>query len=236
MIIRFSKDLDNLEVLCDDFDNGERNFLSFYMAEHLKRILSDGSFSAKITGLVHFPSSKFDEDPKNIVFYSRVTGFAVWNGGARESSYGTFTSRFVGGENGPIEYLKFSKWWNQVVLRRSGKEVQFGDSPPPLTNNPKIKPYFEREALTRSELIHLVRDNYAAHQPTELPDVLKLMDGPWEIGADIQVVLEDGTILSVMDGTLNWKVGQLAAAIRQVAEETLMAFGRRSNEHFLPKK
>lgn len=236
MFRRFANDLDNLEVLCEDFDKGERDFLSFYMAEHLKRMLVDGSFATKVTGLVYFPTAKFEENPANIALYSRVTGFACWNGGVREKSFGTYVSRFVGKNYGPIEFLKFSTWWNQIILRRGGFQIHDGKPSQWTTRKAMLTPYFQREALTRAQLIHMVRDNYVAHQPSELPTVLELLDGPWAIGVDITVQIEDGTELSALNGTLPWKVGQLAAAIRQIAEETLIAFGRRGDDHFLPKK
>jgi hypothetical protein len=120
--------------------------------------------------------------------------------------------------------MPFRVWWNRdIIYQASAAEP---GTPPGLipVNDTPVVPYEKREKVTRMQLVHLLRNKMAAHQPSEIPELLEELQSSnsWAaFGCDTP----DGH-LSTLDGSLTVAVGPLPAMMRQITHELLIAYGR----------
>jgi hypothetical protein len=216
---RFDQALSTLEDLCVIYDSGNR-FIASTIASHVQKTISEGNFAIKVRGQTKFPSSPFKDNlDDELAAYFHLTSFALR--GEASPPYGEFQPRYLGETQTDWEFLKFKDWWNQRVIRASGAPA--GET---VFNNPNIIPFNKREAMTRRTLVKALRDHLGSHHLGDYPVLFDDLDKPerwlvFELNDE-----KTGKLLSTSDGTLEWRTGQFAAAMRQIAFEVLAAFGR----------
>ena len=124
----------------------------------------------------------------------------------------------------PIKLLPFRDWWNRDVIWRASAAHPGGDPTIiPLTVDKQL-PYEKRQKLCRREFVELTRNKFGAHLDHEIPEVLDQLQRSRSFG--IGFVINIGNrVLNSYDGTLETRIGPAAAVMRQIAQETLIAYG-----------
>lgn len=216
----FEQELDILKALCEDFDNGRIEY-AFLIATQIQKLLTEGQTAVRRRGAASFISPKSEDNPNILSPYYLLTGIEL--GGGLPPT-GNFVPVYRSDRN-EWEVLKFSKWWAEAVFRAS---AALPGTPPgliPVNGTPSV-PYEKRERLNRRQIIQILRDHRGSHSLEEFPEVLEEIDGPSSWGGFACVDEQTGQEYSTDDGTLHWNTGQLAATVRQIAWEVLVAFSR----------
>lgn len=214
--------LDTLSQLVAVYDQGYTPIV-FQIAVEVQKILCEGGLAVRLRGERKFLSSANDVDDGNLMpRYPLVAGRA--GGTPPVLKYvPSFLSPDKGAEKS--RSLVFRDWWDrEAIYRASAAEP---GSPPgmiPVNDTPTV-PFTKRETLTRRETIGMIRDKLGAHQDDELPTVLDDLQSGLNY---ISIVLEssDGSELRTDDGTLPITVPPIAAMVRQIAHEVLVAYDR----------
>jgi hypothetical protein len=69
----------------------------------------------------------------------------------------------------------------------------------------------------------MMRNKLASHLDEDMPELLAELETPGAFAADVVMSTPDGE-LSTTDGTLPVRVGPLAAMIRQITHELIVAY------------
>ncbi len=219
---RFDQSLSLIEVCCAAIDEGH-NAMALPLSVELSNVLTADGFATRKRGEVKFPSPSYEDHPTNMSAFHLLTGVTM--SGAPPK--GDFTPYALLGEDSGWNHLKFSKWWNEVVFRASNAKPGLPIGVIALRPEDQV-PFDKRERLTRRLVVRTLRDHSAAHHLSEYPAILDEIDGPSSWGGFGFQDESTGTTYSTDDGSMEWGRGQLAAMIREIAEETLIAFGRRA--------
>jgi len=217
----FEQDLDLLVSLCEDFDNGRIEY-AFLIATQIQKILTEGQVAIQRRGSTSFPSPVSQDKSSSLSAHYLLTGFRLSGGPIAE---GTFVPIFEMGTSAGWHKMKFSKWWAEPVFRASAAPPGTPPGLIPVNDSPTI-PFEKRERLSRRLIIQTLRNHRGAHSLEDFPDLLEKIDGPDSWGGFGMIDEKTGQEFTTSDGTLDWKIGQLAATVRNIASEVLAAFGR----------
>ena len=121
--------------------------------------------------------------------------------------------------------LRFREWWNEAVYRAGAAKPGTDPLMIPL-REPDQVPYEKRQTLSRMGLVSLLRNKLGGHSDDEWPLLLDELHKVNSFGVALTFDTPRG-MFSTRDGTLTMRTGPLPAMIRQIAEETLIAFGVR---------
>lgn len=224
---RFDENLNRLSDLCFDYDAGRVSYALPIAVEIHKLLTEGGSYSTRRRGTVMYPGPADRDSSTNLAAFYLLTMAQVRTENSRPT--GGFLHQFVQLRD-PVKQQKFKKWWNEVVYRASAAPPGTPPGMIPVNGSPTV-PFDKRERLSRRELIAMLRNHAGAHDSNDYPVVLDEIDGPESWGGFEMQNSATGELVSTDDGSLEWTAGQLAASARQIAEEVLIAFGRRQ----LPK-
>lgn len=218
----FEENLGVLADLCAAYDDGKIAYV-FLIATQLQTILTEGRVAIQRRGKVQFPSPISDDTPNNLAAHYLLTSIEIVG---TDPPYGQFQPAYLMlNEAEHWHYAKFSHWWAETVFRASAALPGATRGSIPVNDAPSV-PYDERERLSRRLIVQTLRNHRGSHTLDEFPSILDEIDGPACWGEFSATDEATGTIYSTVDGTLKWKAGQLAATIRQIAWEVLVAFGR----------
>jgi hypothetical protein len=219
LIAKFSEGLETLLQLASIYDGGYTP-IAFNMAVEINKTLTENDAATRVRGTRTFSSPDMGDTSKMLNAMHKLTMMQV--GG--EPPAVRFLPQFWAGPSQCLT-LDFRHWWNRDVIYRASAAAP--GLPPgviPLISADQVS-FDKREKITRRELISLLRNKIGAHQANELPALLEDMDHT--SGFAVAVVrLPDGSELSTEDGTLPTNGGPLAAMVRQIAHELLVAYGR----------
>lgn len=223
-ITRFEANLDRLSDLCEDYDRGRISY-ALPMAVEIHKLLTEGgAYSTRRRSTVTYPSPADEDRESNLLAYFRLTFVRIASD--NEGPFGTFIHAFEAGGT-KIKAQKFKHWWNETVTRASAAVPGTPAGVIPVNDSPSV-PFKDRARLNRRELIRLLRNSAGAHEGAEYPEILDEVDDPRSWGGFAMNDGNTGLVYSTDDGSLKWRAGQLAASTRQIAEEILIAFGRRT--------
>lgn len=217
---RHAETLTRIEHLCEDFDKGRYSY-SLPLAVEISKFLTEGKAATRERGKVQFPSPDRQDKPTYLSAFYPLTTVCL------EGRTGRFEAAVVASCPEGWRMMKFKDWWGETVYRASAAKP---GTPPGLlpVNREDQVPFAKRERLNRRQLVKLMRDKAGAHNSGEYPAVLEDIDGPDSWGGFAVQNGETGETLTTDDGSLEWTVGQLAASIREIAGEILVAYGRAS--------
>jgi len=218
----FGQSLDTLAELVAVYDNGYSPIV-FQIAVEIQKILCEGGLAARLRGERKFLSSANDVDDGNLMpRYPLVAGRV----GGRPPELQYLPAFLSPGENAEKpRSLPFREWWGrEAIYRASAAEPGSAPGMIPVNDTPNV-PFAKRETLTRREIIGMIRDKLGAHQDNELPTVLDDLQSGLNYVAIIYQD-DDGREWHTDNGTLPISIPPIAAMVRQIAHEVLVAYDR----------
>lgn len=217
------RSLDTLEQLCAVYDGGFAA-IAFSMATELHNLLSQNTGATKVRGQIKFPSLFMKGDDRD---YSRMLNALHQLTIARIGGNPPvldFIPKYEAGDGLEVSDENFRDWWNREVIYRASA------APPgtpagmiPVNDSPTV-PFKDRETITRRELITLLRNNDGSHTGAEYAVILEELNDTLGWGS-FGYSTPDGDF-STDDGTLVTRTPIIAAMVRQIVWEVLVAYGR----------
>ena len=188
-------------------------------------MLTEGRTAIQRRGQCKFPSPAGEDRPTVLTAYSPLVMVRM-NGGTPPC--GEFRHQMDAMDAPPLgewKMLQFKDWWSELIYRAS---AALPGSPPgmiPINGSPSVA-WKDRERLNRRLVIQTLRNHRGAHSLDEFPAIMDEIDGPDSWGGFGFIDESTGEEVSTDNGGLAWGAGQLAAMSREIAAETLVAFGR----------
>jgi hypothetical protein len=220
LLARAGQSLDILVGLAASYDGGAP-IMSLPMATEVHKLMTAGGIaSTKLRGTRTFPARRAI-DPR--VISSTVTLVSVRQ--TAEPPAIEFVPAFM--QRPPDRHLAFRQWWRQdLIYCASAAKPGVGPGVIPVRSEDQV-PFEEREKLTREALVSKVRNSVGAHTDEEMPAVLDDLEKAWAFGVHFGQHTPNG-MLSTAEGTLPVTIGPLPAMLRQIAEEVLVGYERRT--------
>jgi hypothetical protein len=207
-----------IQDICDVFD-AEKPYVAFALASEIYKFLTTGDRITSIRKDRAFTTVDFDYSEKNLLAEYKLIVGRVYGSPPSVSFRPAFSADAPHG----TKELPFVDWWNRdIIFRASASPDQSKPHFIPADAASQV-PRAKRKTFVRREIITLVRNKLGAHLDRDLPEELDNLQRSEAFGCDIQVDLGDRK-LTTLDGTLPMKVGPLAAMVRQIAHEVLLAF------------
>jgi hypothetical protein len=212
----FAQSLDTLSHLASIYDGGFAP-ISLAMATEVRKILTENAAATRLRGAMSFTTPRGADDPRNLSPMNKLTI-------ARIGESLTFLPQFYQPQPDQLVGLSFREWWNKDVIYRAGA------APPgmpagmlPINGSPMIA-FEKREKTTRMGLVNLLRNNLGAHQTSEMPALIDVLEAARSWG-NFYIETPD-EMLSTNDGSLRAQVSPMSAMMRQISHELLVAYGR----------
>jgi hypothetical protein len=215
----FGQSLDTLAHIAGIYDGGFAP-ISLVMATEVRKILTENAAATRLRGAMTFTTPRGADDPRNLSSMNKLTMARL--GGSPPAL--TFLPQFYQPQPEQLVTLPFRDWWNKDVIYRAGAAPP--GTPPgmiPVNGSPTV-PFEKREKTTRMGLVNLLRNNLGAHQTSEMPALIDTLEEARSWG-NFALGTPDG-MLSTDDGSLKALVSPMAAMMRQISHELLVAYGR----------
>lgn len=218
LLASFDQSLDTLQHLAGTYDNGYAPIV-FLMATEVNKILTENGAATKLRGMRIFQTPTDDHDENVLSSLHKLTIMQLGGDPPSLSFLPVFYSPGL-----PLKDLDFRSWWHRDVIYRASA-AKPGGTPGmiPILDSLMV-PYEERERTSRMRLVNLLRNALGAHQTSEMPTLLDDLQETRNWGS-AAIQTPDG-ILSTDDGSLPVLVSPLAAMMRQITHELLVAYGR----------
>lgn len=218
-------DLQALAALASSYDQGATKVVTV-VATVINNIVTASSREAvEARGRLVFPSPPGEANQEHLTPYHRLITAEM--GGDPPAI--RFRPWFIASSE-PAGHQPFRIWWNTepiYVASIAAPGIPLGAIP--IRPEDQI-PWEEREKLTRQQLVTDVRNTLGAHGDDEIPALLDDLYQAQSFMGGAGVQMPDGRILSTDDGSLPVEIAPVEAALRQIAEEVLIAYGHRSSQ------
>jgi hypothetical protein len=215
----FDQSLDTLQHLSSTYDNGYAP-IAFMMATEVYKILTENSAATRLRSDKRFLSPIDGHGPTVLTPQHKLTIAQI--GGDPITL--TFLPHFYGADD-DLETLDFKKWWNNDIVYCASAAMPGTPQGLIPVNGSPVLPYEKREKVTRLRLTNLLRNKRGAHLNADLPLLLDTLDSSKSWAGDIGVETATG-FFSTADGSLKVTVSPIAAMMRQITHELLLAYGR----------
>ena len=224
LLQRAEDSLKNIEMLCERFDAGLYNS-AYSMPTDIWNLLTQNEGAIRLRGDKRFPVLHLKDhkpDKRNLapdifrLVYVQVGGIPCTQ---------KYIPRFRMDRSEVVRKdLIFREWWNREVVYRAGAALP-GTSPGliPVNGTPQV-PFEDRQKLTRFTLIQEMRNRISSHTDREYPVIFDDINNSF--GIFVANNIEQAAPTMGDDGTVAIEVPALAAMVRQIAWEILVAYGR----------
>ena len=218
LLASFNQGLDTLQHLASTYDGGYAPIV-FLMATEVNKILTENGAATKLRGMRLFQTPIDDHDETVLSALHKLTIMQMGGEPPSLSFQPIFYSPGL-----PLKDVDFRTWWQRDMIYRASAAGPGG--PPGLIPiiDSLIVPYDKRERTSRMRLVNLLRNTLGAHQTSEMPTLLDDLQETRNWGCAI-IQTPDG-VFSTEDGSLPVLVSPLAAMMRQITHELLVAYGR----------
>ena len=215
----FEDGLTSLGHMARIYDEGHTPIV-FNMAVEIKKMLTENAAAMKLRGALRFMTYDDGHDPDVLTPSEKLICRKL----SGDPPSLEVEPRFYSRDGEPVE-LKFREWWNRDVIYRASAAVPGTPLGMIPVNGSPVQPYEKRSKTTRRELIELLRNKMGAHQDVDLSELLEEIElsKGW-VGFELEHPTHG--VLSTDDGTLPIRVGVIAALVRQICHELLVAYGR----------
>lgn len=224
----FEGSLRNLEGMCQLYDAGNP-YIAFSLATEIKSILTENSEAVRSRNGVRFPTVADQGDLRRNIAASvkllrlRFQGEADPEGGQRAVL--TFEPARVHGEVKTV-YLPFREWWGRDIIYCS-TALPAPRPPGRIRGDGQFIPWEQRVKMRRRDLIELVRNKFGAHVADEIPEVLDVLQRSNMMGVEFGILPPENQLGAPPREPPRIAVGAAAAIVRAIAEEVLIAYGKR---------
>lgn len=216
LIDQFASGLDRLNKLCAAYDRGQSD-MALYMSIEISKLLVENRAAIKMRARRTFTTPSEDIGPDIINATNKLT-FMRLGGEPPSVSFMPFLNETPS----PPKSLQFRDWWNKDLIYLGSTALPGTDpSMLPVNDSPR-RSYAEREKLSRRRFIEIIRNTLAAHQSSELPEIIDILCSGRDWGV-ISLQTDQG-MLSVRDGTLKVGTAVFEAMLRQISHEVLEAY------------
>lgn len=222
LLDNIQSDLDTLEVLAQAFDQGRHRVATTMSAVIINIVGVKNKAASQARGNLVFPTPGRKMDQRNLTSSHRLVSMEVWSQPATVK----FVPWFASEADDEIDNQSFRTWWETEPIYVAGAgrpDAPLGTIP--LNPEDQVA-WDDREKLTRHQLCTDMRNTVGAHTDGELTAILNDIYDPRSFGSGYMAELPDGTIVTTDDGTIPVVVAPAEAAVRQIAHEVLMAYGR----------
>lgn len=215
----FEQSLTTLAHLTSIYDNGFHP-IALQMATEIHKLLTQGGEAARLRGLRTFTTIDHLENRNRLNALHKLVGAQI--GGIPPKL--DFLPIFLMEAPSQPECLDFKDWWNKDVIYRASAAIP-GTDPGliPVNGSPSV-PFEKREWINRRDFVALLRNKLGAHQDADLPILIEELENTRSWGS-FSVQTPDG-VISTDDGSLATGATMMAAMMRQIAHEVLIAYGR----------
>ncbi|TPG51673.1 hypothetical protein EAH76_16805 [Sphingomonas glacialis] len=218
LLASFDQSLTTLTHLAQTHDDGYHP-ICLAMATEVHKILAGNGSTAKLRGTRVFLTVDFGEESEMLNAMHKLVGARVT--GAVPAL--DFIPDFQFGQD-ITNALKFGDWWNTDVIYCASAAIP-GDNPGviPINASPLL-PFDKRQTINRRDFVSLLRNKRGAHQDDDMPQLLDELETSRSWG-----VFECQTpagVLSTLNDTLLTGASMMAAMMRQIVHEVLLAYGR----------
>lgn len=218
LLALFEQSLNTLLHLVSIYDGGFHP-IALQIATEVHKILTQGGEAAALRGSRTFTTIDFGDDQRMLNSMHKLVAARI--GGMPPQI--DFIADFQMGQ-GPLINLKFKEWWNQDIIYRASAAVPGTPAGMIPVNDTESVPFNKREAINRRDFVALLRNKLGAHQDDDMPILLEQLEETRSWGGFV-VETPDG-VLSTDDGTLKTGATIMAAMMRQIAHEVLIAYGK----------
>ena len=220
LLALFDQSLSALVHLASIYDGGFHP-IALQMATEVHKLLTQDGPATRLRGLRQFTTVDMGDQTKMLNAMHKLVGSRIGGQPLRLDFIADFQ---MAGPNDPAEVLSFRDWWNRDVIYRASAALP--GSPPgmiPVNDTPSV-PFNKRETINRRDFVALLRNKLGAHQDGDLPILLDQLEEARSWGEFVCDTPEGS--LSTEDGTLATGATIMAAMMRQIAHEVLIAYGR----------
>jgi hypothetical protein len=219
LLAMFDQSLTTLSFLTKTYDDG-RYPNALLMAVEVHKLLTQGGPAMRLRSLRNFTTIDFLNDEQRML--NAMHKLVVVRIGGELPQIDFFAAFQIG--EARLVTLSFKEWWNNDVIYRASAALP-GSRPGwfPVNDAPSV-PFQSRQAINRRDFVALFRNTRGAHQDDEMPILLEELEETrsW---SGFSIGTPDGA-LSTDDGTLKTGASIMAAMMRQIAHQLLIAYGR----------
>gem|GEM_PF-3058479 len=226
LLENIDRDLITLDVLSGAFDNGTPT-VATTMATVIINILEvKNRVASEQRGKLVFPTPPNDAHRENMLATHRLITMVMSGGKPIELK---FEPWFRSGSDPKLQ--PFRIWWETEPIYVAGISKP-GIPLGVIALDPQEQvSWDDREKLTRHQLCTDIRNTMGAHQEGQITATLEDVYDYRSFGAFTQIEDETGLQLTVENGGVVVTVSPAEAAVRQIAEELLWAYGHRPHGH-----
>lgn len=224
MLARVSVELTTLEALVSAYDNGHAGAAGA-MATSILNILDAKSKEAiEARGKLVFPTPAGEISQANMLPTNRCVILRIST--TDEGTLATFLPWCLAMEDEP-SLQPFRIWWRTEPIYVEGiGGGGFSSGAIPIREEDQLT-WDQREKVTRERFITDMRNSMGAHPDQWIPAVLDDLYQSSSFGGAPAVELPDGSIGTIENGAITMDIGPAEAMTRHIAEEVLMAYGRK---------
>lgn len=215
----FDQSLSTLSQLANVYDSGYYP-ICLAMAVEVYRILTGSSASIALRGSRRFTTVDYGDETRMLNAMHKLVGVGI----SGTPPVLDFVADFQLGQGKTIS-LKFSAWWNTDIIYRANAAVPGSGIQGMPVNDSTIVPFQERDQINRRDFVALLRNKRGAHQDAELPYLLDELETHQSAG-EFRIEYTTGAAFDTLDGTLSKGATIMAAMMRQIVHELLVAYGR----------
>lgn len=220
LLALFDQSLSTLSHLASIYDSGFHP-IALQMATEVHKLLTQDGPATRLRGLRRFATIDTGDQSRILNAMHKLVGAQL----SGQPPKLDFIAKFqMPDPDRTMENLSFKEWWNRDIIYRASAALP--GSPPgiiPINDSPSV-PFDKRETINRRDFVAMLRNKLGAHQDGDLPILLDELEDARSWGGFICNTPE-GT-LSTEDGTLTTGATIMAAMMRQIAHEVLVAYGR----------
>ena len=209
--------LTTILALAKAYDTGH-TVVSFSLAAEMYKLLTENPAAVKYRKNRIFTSPNYGDETKMLNSMHKLTGVVIEPG-----HFVSHVPDFYFCADDLIE-LDFNDWWiGDIIYRASASPAGSSIGCLPVNDSP-IVPWEKRDKFSRQRFLYMLRVKLGSHQDPKIPVILDQIDSSLDVSV---VCVKEGSDLYCTDnGGLSVRVGPVAATVRQIAHETLIAYGR----------
>lgn len=222
LLALFDQSLSALSHLASIYDGGFHP-IALQMATEVHKLLTQDGPAMRLRGMRKFTTVNMGDQSRMLNAMHKLVGARI---GGQPPKLDFIADFQMADPADLIETpsLSFKEWWNRDVIYRASAAIP--GSPPgmiPVNGTPSV-PFNKRETINRRDFVALLRNKLGAHQDGDLPILLDQLEEARCWGEFVCHTPEG--ILSTEDGTLTTGATIMAAMMRQIAHEVLVAYDR----------
>ena len=216
--------LTTLEILARAYDDGHTAAAGAMATAILNIVETRSRDVVQARGQMVFPSPEGEMTADNMIAANRCVGMSMQAG--PEGHFVSFVPWFLLGSDKPT-MKPFRVWWSTEPIYVEGIGGPSPDGMIPLLAADQLA-WDDRAKLTRQQFITDLRNSVGSHPDQEIPALLHDLYQASSFGGTPAAMMPDGSIGTIENGAIVQRVGPAEATARQIAEEVLMAYGRKS--------